>query len=85
MPKKRLAKITEKQMDFIGDFDKTIYDVLCRASNEELSRILHGGGYAIEKTWGHVFQVMLERVCKERQYDPWTRKQLADMVHSEID
>lgn len=76
MTRSKYAKISEREMEFIGDLDKTLYDVLSRASNEELSKILHGGGYAIYATWGKVLQVMLKRVCTERNYDPWDRKPL---------
>lgn len=76
MTRSKYAKISEREMEFIGDLDKTLYDVLSRASNEELSKILHGGGYAIYATWGKVLQVMLKRVCTERNYDPWSRKPL---------
>lgn len=74
MSKSKYAAISEKEMQFIGDLDKMLYEVLSRASNEELSRILHGGGYATYQTWGKVLQVMLKRVCTERNYDPWTCK-----------
>lgn len=76
MPRSKYFNIKARDLNFIGDLDKQLYEVLSRASNEELSIILHGGGYATYQTWGKVLQAILKRVCIERNYDPWTKKPL---------
>lgn len=74
-PEVEVSRTVDKaKMQFIGPFDKGFYELLKKASNEELSALYHNGGYATSDIWGKVAQLMLERVCFERNYDPWTKK-----------